>query len=86
MRIKNNPIPVPGAAPEFVQCDPLSPDSVSVSWKPPPLELSNGVILGYHVTFRLENKIGGENRLRTLFSNLLDVLGIQYCMGLSLSR
>ena len=51
---------MPGAAPEFVQCDPLSPDSVSVSWKPPPLELSNGVILGYHVTFRLENKIGGE--------------------------
>ena len=45
-----------------MQCDPLSPDSVSVSWKPPPLELSNGVILGYHVTFRLENKIGGENR------------------------
>ena len=43
-----------------MQCDPLSPGSVSLSWKPPPLELSNGVILGYHVTYRLENKIGGE--------------------------
>ena len=66
---------MPGAAPEFVQCDPLSPDSVSVSWKPPPLELSNGVILGYQVTFRLENKIGGENKciLKSVLFNLLDV-------------
>ena len=52
---------VPAAPPDFVQCDPISPNSVSISWKPPPLELSYGIILGYHITYRLENKIGGES-------------------------
>ena len=51
---------VPAAPPDFVQCDPISPSSVSISWKPPPLEMSYGIILGYHITYRLENKIGGE--------------------------
>ena len=54
------PIAVPGAPPEFPQCDPLSPSSVTVSWKPPPVEQSHGLILGYTLTYRLENKIGGE--------------------------
>ena len=54
------PVAVPGAPPEFPQCDPLSPSSVTVSWKPPPVEQSNGLILGYTLTYRLENKIGGE--------------------------
>ena len=54
------PVAVPGAPPEFPQCDPLSPSSVTVSWKPPPVEESNGLILGYTLTYRLENKIGGE--------------------------
>ena len=54
------PLAVPGAPPEFPQCDPLSPSSVTVSWKPPPVEQSHGLILGYTLTYRLENKIGGE--------------------------
>ena len=54
------PVAVPGAPPEFPQCDPLSPSSVTVSWKPPPVEQSNGLVLGYTLTYRLENKIGGE--------------------------
>ena len=58
-------VTVPGAAPEFVQCDPISPSSVSISWKAPPVELRNGIILGYLITYRLENKIGGDGPLNS---------------------
>ena len=53
-------VSAPGGPPEFVQCDPISPSSVSISWKAPPVEMRNGIILGYLISYRLENKIGGE--------------------------
>ena len=45
----------------MVHCDPISPSSVSISWKAPPVEMRNGIILGYLITYRLENKIGGDS-------------------------
>ena len=50
----------PDGPPELVQCDPISPTSISISWKAPLVEERNGIILGYLVTYRLENKIGGN--------------------------
>ena len=64
-------VSVPGGAPQLVHCDPISPSSVSISWKAPPVEMRNGIILGYLITYRLENKIGGETQLDTLKATLL---------------
>ena len=54
-------VSVPGGAPQLVHCDPISPSSVSISWKAPPVEMRNGIILGYLITYRLENKIGDDS-------------------------
>jgi len=55
----------PDGPPQLVQCDPISPTSISISWKAPSVEDRNGIILGYLITYRLENKIGGKDTIHS---------------------
>ena len=71
-------VSVPGGAPQLVHCDPISPSSVSISWKAPPVEMRNGIILGYLITYRLENKIGGEGDCSTTYTNLMSSDRLRY--------
>ncbi|XP_071452909.1 cell adhesion molecule Dscam1 [Hetaerina americana] len=45
----------PMGPPQEVQLEALGPEELQVSWKPPPRELWNGNILGYTVSWRLQN-------------------------------
>lgn len=56
---------VPSGPPQLVQCSPTSPTSLSLSWQAPSVDSRNGIILGYIVTYRLENKIGGKDAIQS---------------------
>ncbi|XP_052090699.1 tyrosine-protein phosphatase Lar-like isoform X2 [Mytilus californianus] len=43
---------VPSAAPQAVTGQPVSKNSIKVTWKPPPVEKHNGEIEGYRIYFR----------------------------------
>ncbi|XP_023335862.1 Down syndrome cell adhesion molecule-like protein Dscam2 [Eurytemora carolleeae] len=54
---------VPGSPPEEVRCEPVSPSLLSISWKPP-VQNMNGIVLGYSVTYRRENLVGGKDAIK----------------------
>ncbi|KAG7252613.1 hypothetical protein CRUP_000589, partial [Coryphaenoides rupestris] len=51
----------PDGPPQDVLLEPTSPQSIKVSWKPPPRHLQNGVIRGYQVGYR-EYSPGGNHQ------------------------
>lgn len=43
---------VPSQAPPFTNCNPVSSESILVSWDAPPLASVNGLLQGYKVIYR----------------------------------
>ncbi|XP_063870457.1 cell adhesion molecule Dscam1-like isoform X1 [Scylla paramamosain] len=52
---------VPSAAPDGIECDPLSSQALRVRWNPLPLNLSNGPVQGYKVFYKRTSNIEGSN-------------------------
>lgn len=45
--------PEPSAPPQDIKCGSTSSTSLLVSWRPPPLESQNGVLVGYRVHYQV---------------------------------
>lgn len=45
--------PEPSAPPQDIKCSSTSSTSLLVSWRPPPLESQNGVLVGYRVHYQV---------------------------------
>nr|XP_018897402.1 PREDICTED: Down syndrome cell adhesion molecule-like protein Dscam2 isoform X3 [Bemisia tabaci] len=62
----------PSAPPEDVRCAALSSQSLQVSWQPPPLSLSNGLIQGYKILY--DSQDPGADQLETRKTTALTIV------------
>lgn len=51
---------VPDEPPQNVQCSPLTPESLRMSWDPPPIQSHHGTILGYKIHYKKVNPVSGK--------------------------
>jgi hypothetical protein len=59
---------VPEAAPREVRCSPLSPESLQISWQPPPEERVHGIIQGYRLYYEaVLEELGNYSALHLIF-------------------
>lgn len=53
--------PEPSAPPQDIKCSSTSSTSLLVSWRAPPLESQNGVLVGYRVHYRVISPSEGDS-------------------------
>ncbi|XP_055378995.1 cell adhesion molecule Dscam2 isoform X4 [Condylostylus longicornis] len=58
---------VPSRPPEDIRCAALTSQSLQVSWQPPPVHHTNGMLVGYKLTFEpiLEDSTNGQDHVET---------------------
>lgn len=53
---------VPSLPPENVRCAPLTSQSLQISWQPPPIDHTNGLLQGYKANFEyMSDELGSGN-------------------------
>ena len=64
---------LPTAPPKTINCVSDSPSTIKISWSPPSKFYRNGIIIGYTISYRLENKVIiyiERNILKAIFTRL----------------
>ncbi|XP_054281240.1 cell adhesion molecule Dscam2-like [Macrosteles quadrilineatus] len=62
---------VPEAAPRQVSCEPTSPESLQVTWQPPPDALVHGIIQGYRLFYETSEDMQDVTEVQTKITTAL---------------
>ncbi|XP_046683014.1 Down syndrome cell adhesion molecule-like protein Dscam2 [Homalodisca vitripennis] len=62
---------VPEASPRQIQCEPASPESLQVTWQPPPETLVHGIIQGYRLYYEPTEDMQDVTQVQTKITTAL---------------